>query len=147
MIPVLHRVSAALALLLVACFWSATALAEAFAPVSTVVQVKMLIPYGFLALVPAMACAGATGMRLARGRGAGVIVAKRRRMPVIAANGAIVLIPSALFLSAKAQAGELDAAFMAVQALELAAGALNLTLLGLNLRDGLRLTRGRRRAA
>ena len=36
-----------------------------------------------------------------------------------------------------------DATFYAVQVVELVAGALNLALLGMNLRDGLRLT-GRR---
>ncbi len=35
--------------------------------------------------------------------------------------------------------GEFDANFYAVQALELAAGAVNITLLGFNLRDGLRM--------
>jgi hypothetical protein len=35
--------------------------------------------------------------------------------------------------------GEFDTAFYAVQALELAAGAANITLLGLNMRDGLRM--------
>ncbi|CRI66833.1 conserved exported hypothetical protein [Thiocapsa sp. KS1] len=64
---------------------------------------------------------------------------KRRRMAFIAANGLLVLVPSALFLSFKAQAGEFDGAFFGVQALELIAGAVNLVLLGLNLRDGRRL--------
>tara|TARA_B100000678_G_C18161957_1_gene483430 strand:- start:918 stop:1151 length:234 start_codon:yes stop_codon:yes gene_type:complete len=63
-----------------------------------------------------------------------------RRMPVIAANGLLVLIPAALFLSWKAGADEIDSAFYAVQALELLAGAVNFTLLALNMRDGLRMT-------
>jgi hypothetical protein len=72
--------------------------------------------------------------------------AKKKRMPLIAANGLLVLLPCALLLNHWAAAGSFGAAFYAVQALELAAGALNLTLMGLNMRDGLRLT-GRRRAA
>ncbi|HXX85674.1 MAG TPA: hypothetical protein VEN29_17060, partial [Casimicrobiaceae bacterium] len=43
------------------------------------------------------------------------------------------------FLASKARAGEFDTAFYLVQALELAAGATNITLLSLNLRDGLKL--------
>jgi ferredoxin-NADP reductase len=66
-------------------------------------------------------------------------------MPLIAANGILVLIPSALFLASKARAAEFDMAFYAVQAIELVAGAANITLLGLSMRDGLRLTRWRRR--
>ena len=63
-----------------------------------------------------------------------------RRMPIIAANGLLVLIPAALFLSWKAATDEFDSAFYAVQALELVAGAVNFTLLALNMRDGLRMT-------
>ncbi|MGO9773237.1 MAG: hypothetical protein ACLPSW_27565, partial [Roseiarcus sp.] len=69
-----------------------------------------------------------------------------KRMPFIAANGVLILIPSALFLASKASAGVFDTSFYAVQALELIAGATNLTLLGLNMRDGLRL-KGRLRRA
>ncbi|MDF1486565.1 hypothetical protein PY257_15490, partial [Ramlibacter sp. H39-3-26] len=50
-----------------------------------------------------------------------------------------ILIPSALYLASKARAGEFDSVFYAVQALELVAGAVNITLLGLNMRDGLRM--------
>ena len=60
-------------------------------------------------------------------------------MPFIAANGLLILIPSALFLAAKARAGEFDASFDVVQALELLAGATNIALLSLNMRDGLKL--------
>jgi hypothetical protein len=74
-----------------------------------------------------------------KGRRAGLVGAKIKRMPLIAANGILVLIPSALFLASKAQAAELDTTFYAVQALELTAGAANLALLGLNFRDGLRM--------
>lgn len=50
-----------------------------------------------------------------------------------------MLIPSALFLASKARAGEFDTGFYAVQAFEPAAGATNITLLGRNLRDGLKM--------
>jgi hypothetical protein len=69
-------------------------------------------------------------------------------MPLIAANGILVLIPSALFLASKAKAAEFDAVFYAVQTVELAAGAINLALLSLNMRDGLKMKgRLRRRPA
>ena len=55
-------------------------------------------------------------------------------------NGVCVLVPCALFLAWKARAGAFDAPFVAVQALELAAGFANLVLIGLNMRDGLRLS-------
>ena len=58
---------------------------------------------------------------------------------VIAGNGILLLIPSALFLASKASAGEFDTSFYLVQALELVSGGVNITLLGLNMRDGLKL--------
>jgi len=45
----------------------------------------------------------------------------------------------ALFLPCKATAVEFDAGFYVVQALELAAGAVNITRPGFNHRDGLRM--------
>jgi hypothetical protein len=60
-------------------------------------------------------------------------------MRIIAANGILILIPSALFLASKARAGEFDAAFHATQALELIAGATNIALLSRNMLDGLKL--------
>jgi hypothetical protein len=78
-----------------------------------------------LLLIPALAVAGGSGFVLAKGHRAGLIGAKAKPMPLIAANGILVLIPAALFLASKARAGEFDAMFYVVQALELAAGAVN----------------------
>jgi hypothetical protein len=111
-----------------------------FASSATVVAVKTTIPWGFLLLVPALAAAGGSGFALAKGRRPKVVATKIKRMPLIAANGILVLIPSALFLASKASAGEFDTSFYAVQVLELVAGATNIALLGLNMRDGLRMT-------
>ncbi|MHC2332263.1 hypothetical protein ACVIW0_001552 [Bradyrhizobium sp. USDA 4454] len=60
-------------------------------------------------------------------------------MPFVAGNGILILIPSALFLASRAQAAEFDATFYAVQAIELVAGATNIILLALNMRDGLKM--------
>ena len=144
MIAKVHKIAGAIATLTIATFWLSTAVAELALGTGAVITVKTLIPYGFLILIPAMATAGGTGFRLAKGRTAGLIGAKRKRMPIIAANGVLVLIPSALFLAAKAQAGAFDTSFYAVQGLELLAGATNLFLLGLNIRDGRKMTAGRR---
>jgi hypothetical protein len=144
MTKIIHPVAGMLALLTIATFWLSTALSELFASQATVTMVKTAIPWGFLLLVPALMAAGGSGFALAKGRRAGLVGAKLRRMPLIAANGILVLIPSALFLASKARSAEFDTSFYAVQALELAAGAANIALLGLNMRDGLRM-RGRLR--
>jgi hypothetical protein len=69
----------------------------------------------------------------------GVLKQKAQRMPIIAANGILVLIPAALFLAARARSGNFDGWFYAVQMIELVAGATNITLLALNMRDGLKM--------
>ena len=61
-------------------------------------------------------------------------------MPFIAGNGLLILAPVALYLDRLASRGEFGTLFYAVQAVELIAGAVNLTLMSLSLRDGLRLT-------
>lgn len=139
MIKVIHPAAGAVAILTIATFWLSTALTEMFASQAVVASVKTAIPWGFLLLIPALMTAGGSGFALAKGRRTGLVAAKIRRMPLIAANGILILIPSALFLASKAGAGEFDGGFYAVQALELAAGALNIALLGLNMRDGLKM--------
>ncbi|MBN8292718.1 hypothetical protein JI664_12155 [Rhodobacter sp. NTK016B] len=145
MTKILHPIAGAIAMLTILSFWLATVLSELFAGTATIVTVKSLIPWGFLLLVPALMAVGGSGFRLGRKMRGPLIAAKTKRMPFIAANGILILIPSALYLSFKAQAGAFDTGFYVVQAIELCAGAVNLTLLGLNMRDGLRLTANRRR--
>jgi hypothetical protein len=139
MTKIIHPVAGMLAILTIATFWLSTALSELLASEATVIAVKTAIPWGFLLLIPALAAAGGSGLALAKGRRAGLVGAKLKRMPLIAANGIVILIPSALFLAYKARVAEFDTSFYAVQALELAAGAANITLLGLNMRDGLKM--------
>ena len=135
-----HPVAGAIALLTIASFWSSTLISELSGSMEAVVAVKTAIPWGFLLLIPALAAAGGTGFSLVGGRAKGLAATKLKRMPIIAANGLLLLVPSAFFLAWKASAGEFDAAFYGVQAIELVAGAANLVLLGLNMRDGLRMT-------
>lgn len=139
MIKVIHPAAGLLAMLTIATFWLSTALAELFASQALVVAVKTAIPWGFLWLIPALMAAGGSGLALARGQPAGLVGAKLKRMPWIAVNGLLILIPAALFLALKARASEFDASFYAVQGLELIAGAVNIALLGLNLRDGVKM--------
>ena len=139
MTRIAHPVAGAVALLAITTFWLTTVVSELFGSEAAVIAVKTSIPWGFILLVPALAAAGGSGFALAKGRRAGLVGAKAKRMPFIAANGILVLIPAALFLAYKARHGEFDSVFYAVQTLELVAGAVNITLLGLKMRDGLRM--------
>jgi hypothetical protein len=107
---------------------------------ATVAALKSLIVMpGLLILVPAIAATGGSGFALSRSRSGRLVEAKKRRMPFIAANGLLVLVPCALLLDRWAAAGAFDGGFYLVQAVELIAGAVNLSLMGLNIRDGLRM--------
>lgn len=139
-----HAVASLVAFALVATFWTSTVFSELFASPAAVATVKGAILWGMLVLVPAIALAGASGFRLGGHSRAPIVAAKRRRMPFIALNGIVILVPAAFFLAARAHSGQFDSAFYAVQMLELAAGAVNLTLMGLNVRDGFAMTRRRR---
>ena len=140
-----HPIAGGLALLTMALFWTSSVEVEVVGDVDDVVLVKHTIMWGLLVLVPALAATGSTGFLLG-GRSADPrILAKQRRMQVVAAIGLLVLVPCVLFLGLTASPDDLDARFYAVQGVELVAGAVNITLMSLNVRDGLRLT-GRIRA-
>ncbi len=144
MLKIVHPVAGMLATLTIATFWLSTAISELFLSEAAVVAVKTAIPWGFLILIPALAATGGSGFVWSKGQRQGLVGAKLKRMPFIALNGLLILIPAALFLASKARAGEFDTTFYVVQAIELIAGAANLTLLGMGMRDGLRLTQWRR---
>lgn len=137
---ILHPLAGLIALLTIATFWFSTAISELALSETAVIAVKTAIPWGFLLLVPALAATGGSGFFLSQGRRGGLIGAKLKRMPFIAANGLLILIPAALLLASKARAGEFDTIFYVVQTVELIAGATNIALLSLNMRDGLRMT-------
>jgi hypothetical protein len=147
MIGKVHLVAGILAFALIITFWTSTIVSEAFGSAAMIASVKAAILWGMLLLIPAMAAVGGTGFRLGGKSTAPVIARKRRRMPMIALKGLLILVPAAFFLAARAGAGRFDAAFYAVQALELAAGAVNIALMSLNMRDGFAMTRKRRSKA
>ncbi|RYH01717.1 hypothetical protein EU805_13790 [Salipiger sp. IMCC34102] len=133
----LHGVASAAALLTIATFWVSALTAELVLSSAGVVAVRTAILYALPVLVIAMIVTGASGARLAGRSKAPVVRAKRRRMALVAGNGMLVLVPSVIFLWWRAQAGLLDATFGLVQIIELAAGAVNIVLLALNMKAGL----------
>ncbi|MEG0538493.1 MAG: hypothetical protein RR566_04255 [Comamonas sp.] len=122
-------------------FFLSTALVELFGLHEEVAAVKRLIVMpGLFLLVPALAATGGSSFFLSKSRCGRLVDAKKKPMPFIAANGRLVLLPCAIVLNRWASAGSFDAAFYYVQAIELLAGATNLVLMGLNIRDGLKLS-------
>jgi hypothetical protein len=137
----IHAAAGAIALLTVSAFWLSTAIVELLGDEAAITTVKNSVLAGMAVLIPTMIVAGASGFSLGKGWKSPVVARKRQRMRIIAANGLLVLVPSAYLLSNLADAGRFDTLFTIVQAIELAAGAVNITLLSLNMRDGLSLRR------
>ena len=137
----IHAAAGAIALITVSVFWLSTAAVELFGDAAAVTTVKNCVLAGTAVLIPAMIVVGASGFSLGKGWKSPVVARKKQRMRIIAANGLLVLVPSAFLLSGLADAGRFDNLFTIVQAIELVAGAVNITLLSLNMRDGLSLRR------
>ncbi|MCP2072723.1 UNVERIFIED_ORG: hypothetical protein J2Y77_002159 [Pseudomonas lini] len=142
---VLHATAATLAMLLIASFWTSTLVSELFLDKAYVAVVKHVIAmYGLASLVALIAITGSTGFMLGNDRKGRLIEDKKKRMRIIGINGVLIMIPAAIFLNGKAAAGSFDTWFYVVQAVELIAGLVQLTLMGKNFRAGLRLSgRGR----
>ncbi|GEM_PF-691933 len=136
----IHAIAGCIGFLMILLFWTSTAITELFSSQETIAATKALGLKGMFILIPAMAIAGGSGMMMGRKRTDALARAKKQRMPIIALNGLLVLLPSAWFLAGKADAGAFDTVFYIVQVIELTAGAANLTMLGLNIRDGLTMT-------
>ncbi|MGH1539581.1 MAG: CDGSH iron-sulfur domain-containing protein [Arenicella sp.] len=136
----IHAIAGGIGFLMILLFLTSTVIAELFASHETVAAVKALILKGMFILIPAMIIAGGSGMVMGKNRTDAPACAKKKRMPIIALNGLLVLVPCAWFLADKAAMGGFDTTFYIIQVIELIAGAANLTMVGLNIRDGLTMT-------
>ncbi len=139
----IHFIAGLSATLTIATFFVSTVIVELFGSHEAVAAVKALIVMpGLFVLVPAIAVTGGSGFFLSKSRQGRLVEIKKKRMPFIAANGLLVLIPCAICLNRWAAVGAFDTTFYLVQGIELLAGAANLALMGLNIRDGLRISGG-----
>lgn len=140
MFKIMHRIASVIAPLCIVLFWTSTVLIELFGSHLAVTRLKSLIVTpGIWIMVPAMVMAGGSGMLMSQSRRGRLIDAKKKRMPFIAANGLCVLVPCAIVLNHWAATGSFNTPFYLVQAIELIAGPINLILMSLNIRDGLRM--------
>ena len=139
---VVHLIAAVIATLCIAVFFISSIAIELTGDTAMIAALKsQIVMPGLFILVPAIACTGATGMAMSSKSSTGLIAAKRKRMPLIGANGLLILLPSAILLSQWASAGKFDVAFYSLQLLELLAGSVNLALMYLNIRDARALTK------
>jgi hypothetical protein len=141
-----HGIAGVTAFAIISAFMLVSIASELSGDHHAIAAAKSAIRWGLLVLVPVLAATGGSGYRLSGGNSKGLAGVKLARMRLVAANGIAILVPAVLFLAWKAERGEFDIWFAAVQAVEYLAGAANLVLMGLNMRDGFRLSgRFRRR--
>ena len=141
MVKNIHLFAGLLATLTIAVFFLSTLFAELFGSYQTVATVKSLIVVpGLSILIPAIMVTGGSGFVLSRSWQEPLVKIKKKRMPFIAANGVLVLIPCAIFLDSLASAGVFNQTFYWVQDIELIAGFVNMTLMSMNIRDGLKIS-------
>lgn len=140
-----HKTAAIIAFLLIVSFFLSSLIADLFGDYDAIAQVKQTILYSVGLLVIAMMTTGISANILYGGKIKGVLSVKQKRMKIAAANGVVILIPAAIFLARWSADGQFDSLYWAVQVIELIAGATNAILLGLNIRDGIRLSHAKSR--
>jgi hypothetical protein len=141
-----HLAAAVGALALIMTFLILTTVTELIGTAGDVHIVRQWIVFGLPVLIGCLATAALSGRRLARNSRAAVIRRKQRRMQIVALAGILVLVPCALILDDLTASASAGGVVTALEITEILAGALNLTLLALNFRDGRRLTRPRKPA-
>jgi hypothetical protein len=139
-IAIVHRIAGMTAFMIMLAFMAGSVVSELSGDTATIAATKDAIRWGLLALVPALAATGGSGFNLVAGKPKGPAMVKFARMRIVAANGILILVPSVLYLAWKAEHGEFDGWFVAVQTIEYLAGSANLVLMGLNIREGMRLS-------
>ena len=141
MITKLHKFVAITSTLSITFFFISSIIVELFASYQSITIVKnLIVTPGLFILIPAMALTGGTGFILSKTRKGQLVKRKKKLMPFIAANGILILIPSAIILNYMADSGIFGVRFYLIQILELLAGAINLTLMTMNMRDGFKMT-------
>lgn len=143
----IHAIAGVLAMILISLFMIATLYSELMGNQELIARVKSLIVLpGLILLIPCLMIVGGSGFNLAKGRSGRLVDTKKRRMPFIALNGSLILVPSAIVLDMWAGQGRFGLAFYSLQTVEVFAGGINLFLMSLNMKDGLKLT-GRLRSS
>ena len=134
-----HIIATFIAVLTIACFFSFSLIAEIKGNHEFIKQVKTGVLYCLPILLFAMPMLGITGKKLAGNSNSPIVATKIKRMKFVAFNG-IILISLAVYLYYRANYNNIDSTFLGVQIIELLFGAINLILLGLNIKGGMQLS-------
>ena len=135
----LHPIAGVIGFATILTFWLSTVTSELFGSTAVVAAVKETIPWGFLIVVPALAIAGASGFRIAGASSDPRIDEEKAPHAVHRGERSFHSHAGRALSGGAGVARRVRDDLLCVQAIELVAGAINLTLMSLNIRDGLEL--------
>ncbi|WNG34358.1 hypothetical protein F0U61_12490 [Archangium violaceum] len=136
----IHAILGTTALLGIMSFFITTSIVELSGRTDWILAAKRYIAYALIFMVPCMIATAAVGRSLAANRASALIQRKQARMRFIALNGFLVLTPLAITLYVLALRGAFGPLFVVLQSVEILAGATNIYLLTLMMRDGFNLS-------
>jgi len=134
-----HVTATIIASLTIGSFFCFSLIAEITGKDLFIQQVKAGILYCLPILLVAMPMLAISGKKLAGNSNSPVVATKTKRMKLIAFNG-LILISLAIYLYYHATFKTIDKTFLYFQIGELLIGALNLGLIVLNIKSGLKLS-------
>lgn len=143
----IHKIAAIFAFLFITSFLTSTIIADLFAAPQQIAQVKSTVLIFIPGLILAMMITGISAAKLYPGVMKGALKVKQTRMKIAAINGVLILLPAAIVLAKWSALGQFDDLYWAVQIVEIIAGMVNITMIGLNIRDGIRLGRSAKKCA
>jgi hypothetical protein len=135
----IHIIATVIAAATITSFLVSSLAAEINGSETAIRKVKEAILFFLPVLLVAMPALGVTGNILAGKSQNSVVLAKKRRMKIVFVNG-LILITLACFLYYRSHYQSIDSIFFAAQLTEFALGLTNLTLIGLNIKNGFQLS-------
>ncbi|MBK7057593.1 MAG: hypothetical protein KBF99_07955 [Leptospiraceae bacterium] len=133
----LHKLGGILAILIILFFQVLTISSEFSGDFNRIITAKQIIAWLIPFLVITLIGTGISGRKLAGKSTNILIIRKQSRMKFIAANGILILLPSAYILLYLSKIQPVTNLFWILQTLEISSGLINLTLLILNAKDGI----------
>jgi CDGSH-type Zn-finger protein len=135
-----HAIAGVIGFICVTIFVASTIFSYLSGDIGSIAATKANIFKWMFLLILALLLAGGTGVSLLGKRTEILATTKQKRGPISFMTSLLVLLPCTYFLSRWAATGTLDTWYYVVQAIELLASALVITMIGLNIRDGMALT-------
>lgn len=136
----IHAIAGVIGFICILTFVTSTVYAVFLGDTATYAAIKGNIFKWVFLLIAALLVAGGTGVNLLGKRQEVLALTKQKRGPIGFMTSLLILLPCAYFLSKWAAAGSIGTLLFVVQTLELLASGVVISMVGLNIRDGLALT-------